>query len=58
MDRASSMPSAGDYDKGDWVQNTAPVISGGKVLLGWARLTTGSNHAAGVDWAPMYGTTS
>jgi hypothetical protein len=51
-------PSAGTYRRGDFVLNTEPSISGGKVLLGWSRLTNGSGHVAGTDWTPCYVTTS
>lgn len=56
--QASAQPSTGTYVFGMFVQNTGPAISGGKVLLGWSRLTNGSGHTAGTDWTPVYGTTS
>jgi hypothetical protein len=55
---ASAMPTTGTYTKGDWVENDNPSISGGKVLKGWKRLTTGSAHVAGTDWTPLYMTTT
>lgn len=51
---SSSIPTAGAWVTGDFVANTAPAISGGRVLLGWSRLTTGSGHVSGTDWAPVY----
>lgn len=55
---ASSMPTAGWYYRGAFVRNTATAVSSGKVLLGWSRLTSGNAHITGVDWAPLYGSTS
>lgn len=55
---ASAMPTSGSFTAGDWVWNTAGTISGGKVLIGWYRLTTGSAHVSGTDWTPMYATTT
>ena len=55
---ASAMPTTGTYNQGAWIRNIAGTISGGKVLLGWYRLTTGSAHVAGTDWTTIYGTTT
>ncbi|WCD44090.1 hypothetical protein Kuura_012 [Caulobacter phage Kuura] len=55
---AASIPTAGSYVRGQFVWNTVPAISGGKVLLGWSRLTTGSAHVANTDWAACYVTNS
>jgi hypothetical protein len=54
----NSMPASGTYRRGDFVLNSEPAISTGKVLLGWSRLTTGSGHVAGTDWTPCYVTTT
>jgi hypothetical protein len=49
---ASAMPNSGEYARGDFVYNTLPAIDGNDmVVLGWSRLTTGSNHVSGTDWA-------
>lgn len=54
LSRSSAQPSSGSYGIGSFVFNTAPTVSGGKTLLGWQRLTTGSGHVAGTDWSPCY----
>ena len=51
-------PTIGIYVKGFMVRNTAPAISGGKVLLGWLRLTTGGGHTLDTNWAAIYATNS
>lgn len=56
--QAASIPTSGFYVFGMFVHNTGPVISAGKVLLGWSRLTNGSAHVSGTDWSPAYATTS
>ena len=56
--RSPGMPTSGSYSIGSFVFNTNPTVQSGKVLLGWSRLTTGSNHVLGIDWIPIYGTTS
>jgi hypothetical protein len=51
----SSIPTTGENAQGDFVFNTAPAIAGSPtLLLGWHRLTTGSAHVAGTDWATCY----
>ena len=52
----SSIPAWGTYTRGYFVWNTNPADSGGKVLLGWARESSGSGHVSGTDWNPVYGT--
>ena len=49
---SASMPTAGAWKKGDFVRNAAPSLSGG-VTPGWLRLTDGSAHTAGTDWAAI-----
>lgn len=58
MTVASAMPASGSYAQGDFVKNSGPAISAGKVLHGWERLTTGSGHVAGTDWTTVYMTTT
>jgi hypothetical protein len=45
-------PSSGWYPKGWFVKNNNPTLdANGMTLSGWIRLTTGTTHVAGVDWA-------
>ena len=53
---ASSIPTTGTYMIGAFVRNSNPSVAAGKVLLGWARLTTGSAHVSGTDWSPLFAT--
>jgi hypothetical protein len=55
---AAAMPATGSYRINDFVPNSAPAISGGKVLRGWIRLTTGSAHVLNTDWAAQYVSTT
>lgn len=48
---ASAMPTSGWYYRGWFVSNTLPALAGGKVTIGWTRLTTGTAHVADTDWA-------
>lgn len=54
---ASAMPSSGFYCQGHVVRRTTPVIAGAAssqyVVTGWVRITTGTSHVAGTDWAEM-----
>jgi hypothetical protein len=51
---AASIPTSGTYAIGSFVWNSNPTVAGGKTLLGWQRLTTGSGHVAGTDWHLSY----
>jgi hypothetical protein len=55
---ASAMPSTGTYVQGAFVKNTSPSSSA--FIHGWLRLTTGTAHVLGTDWAivalSVYGT--
>jgi parallel beta-helix repeat protein len=55
---ASSIPTTGKYIAGTFIRNSNPSVAASKVLLGWARLTTGSAHVSGTDWSPLYCTIS
>jgi hypothetical protein len=55
---ANVQPSAGTWVAGHVVTNLTPAISGGKILMAWIRLTTGSGNVAGTDWSPLYCTVS
>ena len=56
--QSQTMPTeAGQWVPGRFVQNSQPLPVGGKILIGWVRLTVGSNNALGTDWAAVYGTT-
>ena len=47
-------PASGWYPRGWVVRNTAPTLDGASLTaLGWMRLTTGSGHVAGTDWAVL-----
>lgn len=52
--RSSSIPTTGTYVQGTFVASTAPTVIDRHLLLGWQRLTTGSGHVLGTDWAPVY----
>ncbi|MFN0184928.1 MAG: right-handed parallel beta-helix repeat-containing protein, partial [Aquabacterium sp.] len=52
---AASIPTTGTYVAGHFVAATAPVSANRQTILGWARLTTGSGHVAGTDWAAVHG---
>lgn len=51
--QASTIPTGGSWEVGDFVRNTSPVLSSGEVVFGWLRLTTGSGSVLGVDWAKI-----
>jgi hypothetical protein len=51
---AATQPTLGAYTKGDYVAAKSPIITSGKVLMGWLRLTDGNAHVAGTDWTPLY----
>lgn len=55
---SNAQPGIGYYVSGDFVKANTFTISGGKVQLGWLRITTGSAHVAGTDWTPFFGSTS
>jgi parallel beta-helix repeat protein len=52
---AAAMPASGTYVAGHFVRASPPVVTSGQTLMGWLRLTTGSGHAAGTDWAAVHG---
>ena len=55
---SDAIPTTGKWVRGHFVKNNGYAVATGKVLLGWARLTTGSNNVDGTDWSPVFGTTS
>lgn len=55
---ATAQPAVGTFVTGQFVWNDAPSVSGGQVLLGWMRLTTGAGNSAGTDWVVVYGSTT
>lgn len=49
---SAAIPTTGNYSKGDFVYNltnsaTAPIT------VGWSRLTSGTGHVVGTDWAVL-----
>ena len=51
--QSSAMPTSGNYKKGDYIRNTNPSISANTVIIGWLRITTGSNHVLNTDWVEI-----
>lgn len=52
IETSSAMPSSGWYYRGWFVKNTTPSLDvNNMVILGWLRLTTGTAHVSGTDWA-------
>jgi parallel beta-helix repeat protein len=53
----SSIPTSGTWVKGDFCWNSSPVETGSQgskyVIVGWLRVTNGSNHVANSDWLEM-----
>lgn len=50
-----SVPASGSYTQGDFVWNLQPSLDANSMaVLGWSRLTTGSGHVIGTDWARAY----
>jgi hypothetical protein len=58
LSAAGSIPTTGWYGAGHMVKNGSMTVAAGKVLIGWARLTTGTGHVSGTDWTPLYCTNS
>ncbi|GAB2885956.1 hypothetical protein GCM10027093_21280 [Paraburkholderia jirisanensis] len=52
----TSIPIAGTWMFGDFVRNTQPVQSAGKIMIGWSRLNTGSNNVLNNDWSQVFAT--
>lgn len=52
--KSLSAPVVGEYEKGFFVFNADPTVASNKILLGWSRLTTGSNNVIGTDWMAVY----
>lgn len=52
------IPANGTWAINMVVRKRNPDAATGKLLTGWARLTTGSGNVSGTDWAPMYVTTT
>jgi parallel beta-helix repeat protein len=53
-----SIPTTGKYVTGHFVAMNTPGIASGKVQIGWIRVTIGTAHVSGTDWAPCFCTTS
>jgi hypothetical protein len=56
--QSGALPSSGTWVRGQIVWKQSLIVASGKVLLGWARITTGSGNVLGVDWEEIYATTS
>lgn len=54
---ATAIPTTGTYVIGHFVANSSPAIAASRVVLGWLRLTTGTAHVDGTDWATCYAAT-
>ncbi|RSU46354.1 hypothetical protein [Sphingomonas sp. S-NIH.Pt15_0812] len=50
---APAMPTAGSYRRDDLLLAEAQVVEGGKLVIGWWRLTDGTTHVAGTDWQAL-----
>ncbi|MBI1684467.1 right-handed parallel beta-helix repeat-containing protein [Caulobacter hibisci] len=52
---SNAQPAAGKYVAGHFVANHSPAVLGSAgsryTITGWSRLTTGTAHVAGTDWA-------
>jgi hypothetical protein len=50
----TARPSSGSWEVGDYARNIGPAELGSAsskyIILGWARLTTGSGHVLNTDW--------
>jgi len=52
---SNGTPSSGRFVRGEFVRYNLPSIDGSSMsLIGWRRLTTGSGHVMGTDWAREY----
>jgi hypothetical protein len=49
----AAVPTAGFWHRGEFVENTQPSLSAGKVTQGWRRLTSGNGHVLNTDWAAV-----
>lgn len=48
------VPTSGTFVTGAFVKNSNPTLDGNSMInTGWLRLTTGSSHVSGVDWATV-----
>ena len=48
LSASSAMPSTGTYVTGTFVANSS--VTSSTTILGWKRITIGSNHVLGTDW--------
>jgi hypothetical protein len=54
LNNKSSIPTSGEYARGDLIWNTSPAIdANNNVVLGWHRTVTGTAHVKGTDWAEL-----
>lgn len=51
----NAMPSAGYWIRGAFVRNVSPSKdTNNMTVMGWVRLTNGSGHVSGTDWAVVH----
>ncbi|MNY42932.1 hypothetical protein D3C86_1778600 [compost metagenome] len=53
---SSTIPTSGVWFLGTFVKNDGPIQSGGKIMIGWSRLNTGSNNVLNNDWSQVFAT--
>lgn len=50
VEAATAMPATGFYARGHYVRNSVKTATGRGTLVGWWRMSTGSNHVLDTDW--------
>ncbi|AUS00794.1 coil containing protein [Vibrio phage 1.278.O._10N.286.54.E8] len=52
--RSSAVPFSGQWDRGDYVENSNPsevgIVGAKYVVAGWRKITSGAGNAINVDW--------
>lgn len=51
LSTSSSIPTSGWYGTGHFVKSASNIPGSTGYVLGWLRLTTGTGHVSGTDWA-------
>lgn len=52
--QAAAQPGGGWWVQGRFIKNTGATVSGGRIITGWRRLTTGGGNVSGTDWVPIF----